>query len=116
MRRHVIPNSLNEGVESPCFQKDRDADDLSVSTLMHQMQHHVVRFAIHILFTGSVKVELRKLVALITHHEVASAPGWIVIIHPYGVRVVDDVVQRLGCILETQRRKLGFLRMANVDR
>src|ERR1700733_15890564 len=95
----MIPNFLDSAVRRSRFQETSDSGNLPVARLVHQVQHHVVRLAMDIFLTGTVKVKLRQLVALIAEDEKIAATGCVVV-HPDRMTVVDDVLERTAVIFK----------------
>ena len=101
-RRHMIPKSLDGCVRASRSYKHRDSSDLSVVGLVHQVNLHLVWLALNVFFTGVVKVELRKLVALILgEHEVAISG---MVVYSDRVTVVDHIFKRHTRGFELQGR------------
>ena len=55
----MFPKLLNGGVRAARLQQNRDCGNLPVAGLVHQVDHHVVLLTVNVLFTGTMKVELR---------------------------------------------------------
>ena len=74
----MLPNLLNGGVGAARLQKNCDSGDFPVAGFVHQMDHHIVWLTVNVLFAGTVKVELRQLVALVSHNQKvpASRGSW----------------------------------------
>ena len=86
---HMFPKLLNCGVRASRLQKNRDPNNPPVAGLVHKMCHHIVRLAVNVLLAGTVKVELRQLVALVADNHKVSASRGVVVVHSNGVAVVN---------------------------
>ena len=55
--------------------------DLPIAACMHEVDNHIVWLAAYVLFTGTVKVKLCKLVTLISRNQNISAIRSIMVVH-----------------------------------
>jgi hypothetical protein len=83
-----FPNLLNGGVGAARFQKNCDAGNTAFAGFVHQVEHHIVWLTLNVFFAGTVKVELRESVALVSHNQKVSACRGVVV-HSYCVAVVN---------------------------
>ncbi len=81
---------------------------------MHQVKHHVERFAVDVFLARTVKMELRQLVARIAYDQKIPAPRRPVI-HPDRRAVVGDVWNRTAFIVESQCRQIRLVRFSDVN-
>lgn len=77
------------------------------------MDHHVVRLAVNVLFAGTVKVKLGKLITLVSHYQKAPASRCVVV-HTDRVAAVNNP-ERAAFVFESYDGEFGFLRTSNVD-
>ena len=85
----MFPNLLNGGVRPACFQENCDSGNFPVAGFVHQVDHHIVWLTLKVLFAGTVKVELRELVALASRNQKTSAFRGVAVVHSDRVAVVS---------------------------
>ena len=90
----MFPNPSNGRVRSPWLEKNCDSNDLPVAGLIHQVRHHIEALTVNVLFARTMKVELRKLVALVSHNQEASGSRRVVVVHADRVSVVNQIFER----------------------
>src|SRR5271155_4389140 len=112
----MIPNLLDGGVRPARLKKNCDPGHFPVAVLMHQVDFHIVWLSVNVLFAGTVKVELRELVTLFSNNQKVSTSRGVVIVHSDRVAVVNYIFEWPAFIFKSYGRKIGFLRILNVDR
>jgi hypothetical protein len=102
---------VDQSVVFSLLQKNCHYHHIAFLIGVHQMHHHLIALAVDLLLAWPVKVELFEFVSLTTHCD--ETPG--AVINHDRVAVIDDI-QRRRLVIELDGRKVGLLRIADVNR
>jgi hypothetical protein len=110
---HMFPKLLNGGVRAATLEKNCHRGHFPVAGRMHQVNDHIVGLAVDVLLAGTVKVELRQLVALIAHNQEIAISRRVIDSHRR-MAVVDNS-QRTAFVFESYGEQSDFVRASDVD-
>ena len=107
----MIKNRRQGSVGLAGADQDSHHTQLTRCGLVDQVRHHGVALAIESLFTGRMKMELKKIVGLVANGQLAACRH----VHLHGMAIVPDD-GRAGLVVKLKRRQRHLVSFDDVDR